>query len=625
MGIFNFFKKEKIKDEKKKFTPQLIKTDNVQETLSKISQNYNIPLSNLDFDLINFETYVKLNSETDFVIMDDETKKLIKEKNLLLNEDFEIKQSYEIKVKKFNFRDDFELIGKVEADRLLSRVDYVVSPSSLLIYSDLLEKILINELYKKKLKSRMLIHFTPFEEDFLKDIQELVTKIRVLGAINEDFYISLCKALPPINPTPLKVIEHYKKYEKEDSLIKELIYPITKGDLIIEIIKPKQGKNGRNCRGEFIKVKKLKDMEIPLFKHKDDVLKIEDDNTIRYRANKNGYVYIEGDFISIKDELEVRQISLKTGNVRGAENSDVRLEVNESNALKEAIKDGMVVETTDLYVKGNVGNNAKIKAKKLKIDGQTHRYSKIAAIEAEINVHKGLLKGKKVLIHRLEGGKIEADTVHILQAISGQVVAREIKVDLMGSHITLISSDLIEIQNLKGSDNKFIIDESKVAHKSEYVIHQEEKIKKLEIEFRKYKDKFQSNKALILKNKSSIKELKVQINLHKKENIPINPLWIKKVKQYNDFVKKTKEIENRLKMIKDDIKIIKEELDRLQNGVFTAKIKSFSGFPEFNRIEFKLIEPPLTITYDTKKSDKNVTTFVLRDLGETYKIVGIKE
>ena len=625
MGLFKMFKHKEEKNNKLQFSPQVIKTDNVSQTLAEISKTYNISVSNLDFDILTVETFVKLDQESDFVSIDEQTIDLIKKRNLLENQFFEIKQSYELKIRKFDFSDNFELIGKLGANKTLTEAFYDVSPASILNYSEMLEHILIEELERKKIKSGMIIRFEPLESNFLSDIKELVTKIRVLGGINEDFRIHLCKGIKPIPPVKMRVIEHYKNREEEDIRFKELIYPIHKDDLILEILKPKKGKNGRNCRGKFIKVDKLRDSEIPQFKIKDDVLKREDEDRIRYISNKNGYVYIKEGVIIIKDELEINQISLRTGDVRGAENSDVKLEIKESNFLKEAIRDGMVVETTELLVKGNIGNGAKVKAKKLKIEGQTHRHSKILSFDADINIHKGSLKGKNILIHRLEGGIVEGDNIHILQAISGKVIGKKIKIDLMGSHLTLISSELIEIETLKGSENRFIIDESLVTKKWGDIEKMENRIKELEIDFRKKKEIFNDNKAIILRNKFTIDELKMGIKEKQKLKIAVPPSWFQKLKKFNEFIKKTKLLEERLKKIKEEIEIIKGELDSMQNSLFLAKIISKSGFGEFNRIEFHLIEPPIKIVYDTKPEDEYNNLFMLKDLGEmNYVIKGEK-
>ena len=622
MALFNIFKKKEKKEENK-FTSQIVKTGNVAHSLQEVSKRYEIPISALDFDLLSVDTYVKLSKETDFVIADMQTIELIKDKDLISDKDFEIKQSYEIKIKRFKFEDDFELVGKMVVDKDLTHAKYIVSPSSLLIYNDILEFKIIEELKKKKLKSGMLIDVDLFDGNFIDDVKQLVAKIRILGSIEEEFEIEICKALSPIKPVKMQVIEHYKKNQKKDRRVKDFIYPIHKDQIIIEIIKPKSGRNGRSCRGKFIEVSNIDNIDIPEFKINDDVTKRENENVIRYISNKNGYIYINENVISIKDELEVNQISLKTGNITGAEDSDVKLEVKEAGVLKEAIKDGMIVETTELLVKGNVGNGAKIKAKKLEIDGQTHKGSKILAQHAEINAHKGYLKANTAIINRLEGGIVEANSVHINQGISGKVIAKEIKIDILGSHLTLIAADLIEINTLKGSENKFIIDETVVTHQESHIKSLEEKKEKLNIKIRQYKEKFKENKNIILRNQRTIETIKTKIKENREKNIPVNPVFIQKVKKFNDFVRKTKKLEEEIKNMLQKKQSIIDELNKIQNGVFLAKIISHSGFTEFNRIEFHLTEPPINITYDTKETDKMKNIFMLKDYGEMeYKIVG---
>ena len=129
---------------------------------------------------------------------------------------------------------------------------------------------------------------------------------------------------------------------------------------------------------------------------------------------KDGYIYKDGEFYTIKDEMEIKQINIKTGNVRGAKDSNVKLEVKESDALKVAISDNMTVETTVLIVRGNVGKAAKINAQDLKVHGQTHQKATIYADKAFINVHKGYIEGKEIEINRLEGGAVKGKKVKIM-------------------------------------------------------------------------------------------------------------------------------------------------------------------------------------------------------------------
>ena len=78
MGLFKMFKHKEEKNNKLQFSPQVVKTDNVSQTLAEISKTYNISVSNLDFDILTVETFVKLDQESDFVSIDEQTIDLIK-------------------------------------------------------------------------------------------------------------------------------------------------------------------------------------------------------------------------------------------------------------------------------------------------------------------------------------------------------------------------------------------------------------------------------------------------------------------------------------------------------------------------------------------------------------------
>ena len=628
MGIFKIFKRKntkKIEEPKGDSLPLILKTDNVSKTITEISKQYNISLSSLDFDVLDIQTYLKFGEENDYILADEESLNHFQDKSNIINEEVKIKQSYEIKVRKYDFIDEFELLGKMKVNRDLCGADYYISPSSLLIYSPLLEEYIIEELTKKKLRNSLLVGV--FEDSMMQDIEKLVAKIRVLGSIEESERITLCKGLRMVKSIDGAIIEHYKKkldeYDEFGNKInfkkKGLVYPVEEGDVIIEVIKPKLGINGRNCKGELLVAKVPKEIEIPKYIVQDDIEIKEDETKIEYIVKKNGYLAFAEDKILIKDELEIRQINLRTGSVVGAENSNVKLEITENDALKEAIGDGMKVETTKLHIKGNVGNGARIKAKELIIEGQTHKKSKIASNEADINIHKGYLKANDCTIHRLEGGIVEAKKAHIIQATSGKVKAREIYVDILGSHITLISSHYIEIETIKGSENTLII-KSAEGNQEELIKSMEEKIEEGNILARNLKSHYDKNRAIIMKNKPSISKIKAKLKSDKENGINSNPQLKIKLRKFNELVKKTKEFETKIKHIKEKNMHYKEQIDDMQVGVFGAKIVAKSEWKEYNRMEFKLVEPPMNFVYDTKAHDISGTYMLVEKDELVYKI-----
>ncbi|HFU73976.1 MAG TPA: hypothetical protein ENK65_00320, partial [Helicobacteraceae bacterium] len=145
------------------------------------------------------------------------------------------------------------------------------------------------------------------------------------------------------------------------------------------------------------------------------------------------------------------EISFKTtGSIETQLDADVSINVKESDSLKDAIGMGMEVEVNEINVEGNVGPNAVIKAKKASVEGQTHQSSEVHDDELSINIHKGTAYAKSITSTRLEHGTVEADTVHVTQAIGGVIRAKEITIELLGSHVTMSATKTITVQQLKG-------------------------------------------------------------------------------------------------------------------------------------------------------------------------------
>jgi hypothetical protein len=619
VGLFDFLKKDE-KKQKAEILPVIVRTENVNEALLKISASNNIPLSSLDFEIHDFTTYIKVGKDSDFVELDEQSKELIHMEEFLINEENEIKQVYEVEIKKMQFSDDLELIGTVDVNKYYTHATYTIKPESIIIYKNGLEKRLKNELNKKKIKNSLLIEL--FDSKMEQDIEKVVAKIRVLGELETSETIELCRGIDPIENIEGKVIYHYLK--NRENIKNELLFPVKKDDVLIEIIKPVQGRNGRDCRGKIIEVPKVNDFEIPNISfNPKEIKKEEDEKRIVFIALKDGYIYKDGDNYTIKDEMEVKQINLKTGNVSGAKDANVKLEVKESDALKEAIADNMIVETTILIVRGNVGNSAKINAEDLTVQGQTHQKAKLYADKAFINIHKGYIEGKEIEINRLEGGTVKGKKVKIKQAIGGKVIADEVEFELMGSHVEVYALKEIKIKKLKGAENKLIISPLEVlglnadADKLEKEI--EEVKRHIEIKTKEYNKRVE----LLKKNKPTIEKLMATYKENKKKGIKTSGTIVKKIKDYNEFKDKTLDLKNKIALLKKDLEELKTTLENFQTAIFNAKIISLSPWTAYNRIEFDMVEPPVKLTYDTR-GNEGVCGFKLKDYGDAFKIVKIK-
>ena len=592
MALFNFRKK---KIQKKEFKPKIVLSENVNEELLKTAKEYELPISSLDFRLLSYKTYIKF-PDTDFLEADEESLEKFKIKENLINKDSKIKQVYEIEIIKFKPSVSFELIGKMAVNSHYTKAEFIVSKNSVFKINDIYEKVK-EELNKKKIRNSLLINFFDAMDEDIKRLQDVVF---IDEKLNSDFKVRLCKGIEPVKTIKGEVIYNFKKHKPKQQT---LIYPVKEGEKLIEIILPKEGQNGRNCKGKIIKVKKLEEFDVPKidFDEKTVEKKVNDEKIV-FIAKRDGYIIKEDGKFIIKDEMEVKQINIKTGNVENADKSDVKLRIKESDVLKEAIADDMRVETTELYVKGNVGNKAKIKAKKLEINGQTHKNSKILSEDAFINVHKGEVKAKKIKINRLEGGIVRGENVEIDLALGGIVYAKTIKINKLLAHNKFFASKLIKICEVKGEENLLAIS-PKMVLKNIDIDVMEKRITEIEQYINIKKREYDKLKKIYLENKSAVEKYK-QLYLKNRQNgKKTSPSVVKKLKEFKELINKMDDYKKEILILKKEKEKIKDEIKYLQNGIYKAKIISYSDWKPFNRIMFELIEPPVHFVYDTKADD----------------------
>ncbi len=612
MGLFNFGKKE----DKNEFTSKTVLCENVNNEILKIAKEYNIPISSLDFEILSYKTYIKFPGG-DFSEADEKKREEFKKEEYLLNPECEIKQVYEIEIKKYIPKKNFELLGEMKVNDRYTYAEFIISKNSVLRVNDIYN-MMKKELNKKKIKNSLLIGFFDLMNEDIKKLQSIIL---VDEKLNNDFTIRLCRGVEPVKSIEGEVLYHYKKNAKE--LKKTLLYPVKTGEILIEIILPKEGKNGRDCRGKIILEKTPKDFEIPEISFDSKTIeKRKEEGKIVFVSKKDGYIIKEDDKFVIKDEMEIKQINIRTGDVKNAQESDIKLKVKESDVLKEAIADNMTVETTELYVKGNVGKKANIKAKKLEINGQTHQESIIKADESFINVHKGRLNAKKAKINRLEGGRVEADEIEIDLALGGVVYAKKIKINNLLSHNKFFASEYIIICEQKGEENILAIAPKKVL-KDIDIEEMEKKIKTIEQNINLKSKEYNKLKKIYLENKHAINEYKRMYLENKKKNVKTSHTIIKKIKEFQQLVKNIEKYKKEINLLTEDKKNILETLDYLQRGIYNAKILSNTPWKAFNRILFELIEPPVKYVYDTKGAEGKCG-FKLKFEGDIIKIVKIK-
>ncbi|NPA73367.1 MAG: DUF342 domain-containing protein [Epsilonproteobacteria bacterium] len=589
----------------------IVDTENVNQELKNISSVKNIPVNKLDFSLISFKSVFKTHTEDDWAEVDEDHINLFKDEDFLLNEELEVKQQYKIEIfhKDLNKEPKYPLEIILGGNKYLTKIVATIKKSLDIKYCSKLKKYIIDQINKKMIRQSMFISI--FQSDMEKEVEKIISKIRVNGFLDEDSTFIVCHCLDPKKPIDDDLIFHYRKNmnKKDDQgridyAKRGYVQAVKRGDVLIEYIKAKEGKNGRNCRGELLKVSPPKQRYEINFTVSDNIERKEDDSKIVFVAKKDGYVNQEGDKYDIDDQMELNEISFKTtGSIEADINSNVKINIKEKDALKDAIGQGMSVETSEIQVEGNIGSGATVRAKRAEIGGQTHKTAKIYADDLSITVHRGYAEGKVVTVKRLEGGKINAQMVKVDQAIGGEIIAEKIFVDQLVSNVTLIASDHIEITKLKGSNNRLIIDPSVIHGFQEKIEELHKRLKKLESSMQITKKSIKEKKMIIEKNRESAELVKERILELKKNGQEPAKTLLKKIRDFQQMVNTHNALLQKYKKEQEEKSEIQKEIETIQASVLNAKIINHSPWTEYNEIKFVLLSPKVEVTHTTKTGE----------------------
>ncbi len=608
MALFGSKEKATVK----KVRPTVVRTQNVAKEIFNFSKSYDIKPELLDFNILDVQTYTKKNeNDTEWEHISNEELYELDDQAALLNEHFQIKQTYEIEIfskskeSKSLFQDMKLAVG---ANATKCKVYLSIGAGSKIKYDPSLEQELLLEINKRKIRAGILIYI------FDEMVQDLASKMSAHIRVGENVEYTknethlIAQGYEPTPTTDDALIMHYETKEdvdenkKIDYSSRGFIQNVKADELLMEYIKPKDGKPGRNCRGEFMQPKE------PLVTHEvtfaiDDTIKeVDTPDSVQYIARANGYIAFEENTYVIKKEVDVGEISFKTtGSISSGIDSDVNISVTETDAIKDAIGTGMTVEVTEIEIDGNVGSNARVTAMKATIGGQTHSSAVIKAEKIDINVHKGKATGKNVHITRLEHGEVNGDTVVIMQAVGGTIRAKEIDIEICASHVKATASKRIEIQKLQGSENVFTIDPVVNKDAQENFNSNQNEIDTLESEIKNIDGEIKKYTQLIKSGNAAYLDIKKRLLHYQKSGVKMPESFVKKYQQFQRMQERLKELQETHKFKIDQLNLYSTRTVSLQENILDARIINRDRWMGYNEIKFKLIEPPIELVYKPKE------------------------
>ena len=594
----------------KKVRPTVVRTQSVAKELFKIAKSYEMDADLLDFNLLDVQTYTRIfdgTKETEWEEISTEESRNFHDEVLLLNSHFQIKQTYEIEVfSKKPVKDDpyNDLKLAVGANATKCKVYLSIAQGSKVEYAPHFEQDLLDMINRKKIRAGILVYmFDSMVEDVSSKISARVRIAEKLEFEQSETHL-IAEGYEPTATINDQLILHYEntkevdENEKVDYASRGFIQSVKKGEFLIEYIKAKMGKPGRNCRGEYMEPKEPVVSNEPTFHVSDNIKIVEDEDSIKYYADENGYIAFEDNTYVIKKEVDVDAISFKTtGSIDSGVDSDVNISVKETDAIKDAVGSGMKVEVTEIEIDGNVGSNASVVAKKAQIGGQTHKTAKIRADELEINVHKGEAYGKNVHITRLEHGRVEAEIVEVAQAIGGVIRAQEIEIDICASHVKATATRRIEIKKMLGSENTFTIDPLLSRDVQNSVEDNEEQIKEIKMRLRDLKKEIKKYSDLIKNGTKTFLEINKRLLHYQKNNVKMPESFVKKYKQFQNMQQRLKELKEEFAMKQEKLNLLTTRTALFQDNILDARIINHDKWVGYNEIKFKLVDPPVELVY----------------------------
>lgn len=587
------------------FEPYYATTDDVGQTIKRFAHDHKIELGEIDFEIVATQTFVKQNDAEDYAEISLGDLHDFCTPTRLLDPAVKFRQVHEIRLIPMKKNKGWKIGGQVAADRLLSKVRFIIKKESKFPEGLNTEELLVADFNRRKARLGLLVGV--FDEMMRAQLRRLTINLVMNPQLDEDFELELCKALEPIPTRNDDLKYHFKEKkpsENSDTHIKDRghIYSVVKDEVVIEYVKPMKGKPGRNCKGEYIPAGEPTATKKPTFKTSPNIAIEETPRSINFKAARSGYVIFTDTLLDIGDTLEMNEISFKqTGSMALNLASDVTIDIKKGDITEDSIGQGVFVEVADLRIAGSVGPDTTIKAKTVTIGGQTHQKSTVTCQVASIVSHRGVLECRQATIERIEGGTINAsEKVQVQDMMGGKIQGRVIAIEQLHSNCFLQASEMVEIKNLVGTNNRIVI---KMGDSDE-------------VQLTSIRSQMASVQLLITSYKKDLIRLNDQFEPYKARFKQLREIYDTQghgnmlpsaINEYQILGTKIRD----MKKIRDKIQEQTEKVDRLKgslkggsSNIERAKVIMRGSWKGYNEVIFELSDPKQTLTYIPKAGER---------------------
>ena len=187
--------------------------------------------------------------------------------------------------------------------------------------------------------------------------------------------------------------------------------------------------------------------------------------------------------------------------------------------------------------------------------------------------------------------------------------------ELCGSYVNITSSKLIEIKKLQGSENTFTIDPLLKKDTQEGLDDNIHSIKELKNSIKKLKKDIDKYTFLINENRASYNDVRKRLIYYKKNSVKMPESFVKKYKQFNKMQEHLVSINKKYESLSDQLNLLTTRTASFQDNIFDARIINRDRWVGYNRLVFKLVDPPIEIEYKPQEGSS----------GKVFAIVEVEE
>ena len=168
---------------------------------------------------------------------------------------------------------------------------------------------------------------------------------------------------------------------------------------------------------------------------------------------------------------------------------------------------------------------------------------------------------------------------------------------------------------MQGSENTFIIDPL-VKKSAKNDLNDNSKIvATLEKELRNMQNDVDINTKKIKDGMAAFNDIKKRLIHYKKNGIKMPESFVKKYKQFQKLQANCEEQKEALSLKRNELDITVSQKAVFQSDITDARVINRDGWKGFNEIIFKLLDPPLNLSYKPKEGSSE-KIFGLAQIGE---------